>query len=76
MNIIERAMLIAALREIEAICSEDNATFRKRGGTRAGLSLVVAREALKRIAPIRITQLRDVELNPPPKPALTGWIDR
>jgi hypothetical protein len=38
--------LIAALREIVAINDEDQGTFRKRGGTRRGLSMVVAHEAI------------------------------
>jgi hypothetical protein len=38
--------LVAALEEIISINDEDQGTFRKRGGTRRGLSIVVAREAL------------------------------
>lgn len=45
----ERVELIGALREIEAINIEDDGTFRKRGGTRRGLSLVAARTALDRV---------------------------
>jgi hypothetical protein len=36
-----------ALEEVIAINDEDQGTFRKRGGTRRGLSIVVARIALK-----------------------------
>jgi hypothetical protein len=38
--------LTAALTEIRTICREDNATFRKRMGTRVGNVLVVAEKAL------------------------------
>jgi hypothetical protein len=38
--------LLEALREIIAINDEDQGTFRKRGGTRRGLSMVVAHEAI------------------------------
>lgn len=40
--------LVAALQEIEAICSEDNSACRKRMGTRAGNALVTARAALSK----------------------------
>lgn len=38
--------LLAALREILAINDEDPGTFRKRGGTRRGLSIVAAQDAI------------------------------
>ena len=39
-------LMLEALREILAINDEDQGTFRKRGGTRRGLSLVAAKEAI------------------------------
>jgi hypothetical protein len=41
--------LVAALREIETICTEDNSACRKRMGTRVGNALVTAKAALKEI---------------------------
>lgn len=41
---------LAALREIEAICTESVADCRKRMGTRVGNSLVTARDAIRRAA--------------------------
>lgn len=38
--------MLCALLEIEKICSESNSECRKRMGTRAGNSLVVARAAI------------------------------
>lgn len=38
--------MLEALHEILAINSEDRGTFRKRGGTRAGLSIVAAEAAI------------------------------
>lgn len=42
--------LVDALREIIAINDEDQGTFRKRGGTRRGLSIVAARAALAKVS--------------------------
>ncbi len=41
--------LLDALREIAAAMREDNGTFRKRGGTRAGFALVTAEAALAKV---------------------------
>jgi hypothetical protein len=49
-ELIERERVMReALTEIIAINDEPDGTFRKRGGTRRGLSIVTARAALARV---------------------------
>lgn len=49
--IFQRDVLVEALREIETICSESAGDCRRRMGTRAGNSLVIARAALAKVQP-------------------------
>lgn len=45
---VDVAALVAALREVEVICTESAAACRKRMGTRVGNALVVVRSALSK----------------------------